>query len=141
MDLLSPTGAYQASSTSSEQKAGPIAIISPIEPAGGGSAMLARSTSSTDTEDRLPLLRNEFRVWSRALPGRSNTFSTASITRGPPGWHTQVDTSSGVSPWSARNPRTSSPRYFSVTVATSTDKTIRKPSLPIFQPMTSSVSG
>ena len=32
---------YQASRTSSEQKPGPIAIISPIEPGGGGSAMLA----------------------------------------------------------------------------------------------------
>ena len=61
---------YQASSTSSEQKAGPIAIISPIEPGGGGSARLARSTSSTDTDDRLPLLRNEFRVWSRASAGQ-----------------------------------------------------------------------
>src|SRR5579875_1119660 len=54
--------AYQPSSTSSEQNAGPMAIINPNEPGGGGSAMLARSTSRTDTDDRLPLTRNEFRV-------------------------------------------------------------------------------
>ncbi|EUA91797.1 hypothetical protein I551_1642 [Mycobacterium ulcerans str. Harvey] len=53
---------YHVSNTSSEQNAGPIAIISPIEPAGGGSARLARNTSKMDTEERFPLLRSEFRV-------------------------------------------------------------------------------
>ena len=96
-----------------------MAIISPNEPGGGGSAMLARSTSSTDTEERFALSRNDFRVWSRASTGRSNVCSTASITFGPPGWQTHVEMSAGVRPWSARKLRTSSPKYFSATVATS----------------------
>src|ERR1700730_6339598 len=132
---------YQPSSTSSEQNPGPMASISPNEPAGGGSAMFDRSTSSTETDERIALSRDEFRRWSRASAGSSSVFSTASITFGPPGWQTHVEMSAGVRPWSLRKLRTSSPKYFSATVATSVDHLIWKPLVPIFQPITSSVSG
>ena len=108
---------------------------------GGGSFIVAWSISSTETDDRFPLSRNEFLLRSRASAGRSNASSTASITFGPAACNNHVETSAVVSPWSARNWWMSSPRYFSTMVAISTDRTIWNPSLPIFQPSTSSVSG
>src|ERR1700733_2289011 len=74
---------YQLSSTSSAEKPGPMAIISPREPGGGGSVMVSERISSTETDDRFPLLRRDFRVRSNASFGTSSTFSTASITFGP----------------------------------------------------------
>ena len=118
-----------------------MAIIMPNEPFDGGSAIVARSMSSTETDDRFPLSRSEFLVWSRASAGRSRPCSIASITLRPPGWQTQVEISAVDNPWSARNRLTSSPTYFSVIVATSYDSTIVNPSLPISQPSTFSVLG
>jgi hypothetical protein len=46
--------AYQLSSTSSAEKPGPIAIINPKDPGGGGSVMVSWRISSTETDDRFP---------------------------------------------------------------------------------------
>ena len=61
----------QRSSTSSEQKPGPIAIIRPGLPAGGRLAMVSRSTCSTDADDRLPTSASERQVSSSASSGRA----------------------------------------------------------------------
>ncbi len=61
----------QRSSTSSEQKPGPIAISSPGLPLGGRLAMVSRSTCSTDADDRLPTSASERQVNSSASSGRS----------------------------------------------------------------------
>ena len=70
-----------------------MATISPIDPGEGGSDMVARRISSTDTDDRFPLSRSDFRVRSRASEGSSSTLSTASITFGPAACNTHVEMS------------------------------------------------
>ena len=65
----------------------------------------------------------------------------ASITFGPPGWHTQEPMSARVRPWSARNSSTSSPRYRSTIAGTAASSTMRSPFAPTSQPIVRSVSG
>src|ERR1700744_3772877 len=133
--------AYQLSSTSSAEKPGPMATINPRDPGGGGSVMVSPRISSTETDDRFPLLRRDFRVMSNASFGTSITFSTASITFGPEASRNHREIYAVVAPYSARKLRMSSPRYFSTTEAISTDRTIWNPAVLIFQPSTSSLSG
>ncbi len=103
--------------------------------------MVCSSTCSTDADDRLPTAASESQVTSRAPSVRSSARLIACSTFGPPGCATQVPTSATVMPWSARKLSTSARRYFSTTSGTVASSTIRKPVVPMSQPITRSVSG
>src|ERR1700760_997339 len=96
--------------TSSEQKPGPIASMTPGLPAGGCLAIVSRKTCSTDDDDRLPTSASERHVNSSAPLGKPSEPTIASMTLGPPGWLTQAPTSAVLTPKALKNPATSSAR-------------------------------
>src|ERR1700723_1481507 len=75
----------QRSMTSSEQKPGPIASMTPGLPLGGCLAIVSRNTCSTEDDERLPTSPKERHVSSSASSGNPSDETIASITLGPPG--------------------------------------------------------
>src|ERR1700739_526893 len=108
----------QRSMTSSEQKPGPIASITPGLPLGGCLAIVSRNTCSTDDDERLPTSPSERHVNSSASSGNPSDSTIPSMTFGPPGWLTQAPTSEMSKPCAARKFVTSSARYRSTTLET-----------------------
>src|SRR5690554_5087493 len=75
-------------STISRLNPGPIAIMSPWLPGAGCASSAARRMWSTDAEERLPTVRSDSVVSASASSGRPRVWASASMTLGPPGWHT-----------------------------------------------------
>src|SRR5262249_14163414 len=99
---------HHSSSTSSEQKPGPIASKSPLSPGRASpEESKSESTKRTDAEERFPTCSSESQLRRMAERGSSRVSSTASSTRGPPVWHTQCATSLRESPCAARKESTS----------------------------------
>ena len=85
--------------------------------------------------------RSELRVCASACGGSPSTRWMVSMTFGPPGWQIHAAMSRMDRPCSARKLETPCSIYFSAIGATSVESTMRKPSVPMSQPITPSVSG
>src|SRR5258708_6520734 len=133
---------YQRSSTTSEQKPGPIAAITPRVPVGGRRcAITSSSTHSTEADDRFPILRRQSHDTCNSPSCSPNASCVASSTFGPPVCSTQLPTSARVNPCFARPASTSPPKCSRTTLGTSRDSTMEKPFSETSQPITSSVLG
>ncbi len=96
---------------------------------------------STDAEDMFPASASERRLISMALSGSLRLCWAASMTFGPPGWHTQLLMSSTVSPCSARKAVTLPPSSRSTTSGSSAVRMIRNLSALSRQPSMSPLPG
>src|SRR5262249_17204074 len=94
---------HHLSSTSSEQKPGPMAKSSPRSPARASpESSSSRSTNSTDADDRLPVFSSESHDRCSAVCGSESASANACSTLGPPVWATKCWMRERSSPCAAR---------------------------------------
>src|SRR5438270_1065766 len=82
---------YHCNNRSSEQKPGPMAAITPSVPGAGRRRFITSSnTTSTDADDKLPVLRRQSQDASSSPFFKPSESCIASSTFGPPVWSTQL---------------------------------------------------
>ena len=108
---------------------------------GSRMAIKSRMMKSSVALLMLPWRRSTSRLWWPAPGGSPSEASTASITRGPPGWMAQPPTASRESPCPASAPSTHGPTACSSSSGTRAPSIISKPWSPTSHPISPAVAG
>src|ERR1700737_96569 len=133
---------YHSSKTNSEQNPGPIAASKPSVPGSGRRFfMTSSSTTSTEADDKFPVLRKHCQETSSSPFFKPSASAVSSRIFGPPVCSAQLPMSARINPRSARKSSRSRARFFRTRSGISRERTIRKPFSDTSQPIISSVFG